>query len=524
MNKWLINKRPREDDQNSEKKLEKLINVPKTKKRKYDELYLKLGFTWIGSLDEPNPQCVVCSEILSNKSMKPSSLKRHLESKHKNVANKEVQYFERLLEDLKNRKNNIKQFSGAEQNENALKASYKVNHLIAKYGKNHTIAENLILPAAVEIVSCMFGEKEAKIIKTIPLSNDTVSRRINDMAYDTKEQLVRRIRGSPCFGIQLDESADVAVLAQLIVFVRGIFQDEIFEDLLFCKTLKTSTKVCMDGAKAMSGHITGLVGHIKKVSAECKFTHCVLHREALAAKHLSEELKKVLDQSVKIVNSIKTRPQKSRYFKILCQDMGNLHENVLLYTEVRWLSRGNVLSRVFELREELHIFFTEHKSHFSSVINEFNWLLKLAYLSDIFEKLNIWNLSMQGSISDIFHSIFRLWRNNMTGYVTTFEKEQLIEVSCDPSMKNKFLNSGTTLLDFWICVGKEQKELSSIAVKFLVGFSTTYLCERGFLSLTYVKCKYRNKLNVEDDLRLYLTKLEPNIDKLCQQKQAHSSH
>ncbi|CAI6352993.1 unnamed protein product [Macrosiphum euphorbiae] len=108
--------------------------------------------------------------------------------------------------------------------------------------------------------------------------------------------------------------------------------------------------------------------------------------------------------------------------------------------------------------------------------------------------------------------------------LTTFEKEQLIEVSCDPSMKNKFLNSGTTLLDFWIYVGKEQKELSSTAVKFLVGFSTTYLCERGFSSLTYVKCKYRNKLNVEDDLRLYVTKLEPNIDKLCQQKQAHASH
>ncbi|KAL4121891.1 hypothetical protein QTP88_014311 [Uroleucon formosanum] len=50
---------------------------------------------------------------------------------------------------------------------------------------------------------------------------------------------------------------------------------------------------------------------------------------------------------------------------------------------------------------------------------------------------------------------------------------------------------------------KKQKELSNTAVKFLVGFSTTYLCERGFSSLTYVKSKYRNKLNVEDDLRLY---------------------
>jgi hypothetical protein len=32
------------------------------------------------------------------------------------------------------------------------------------------------------------------------------------------------------------------------------------------------------------------------------------------------------------------------------------------------------------------------------------------------------------------------------------------------------------------------------------------------------KSKYRNKLEVDDDIRLYLTKLEPNIDQLYQQK------
>lgn len=82
----------------------------------------------------------------------------------------------------------------------------------------------------------------------------------------------------------------------------------------------------MDGAKAMSGHITGLVGHIQTVSTECKsFTHCVLHREALATKYLPAELHEVLDQSVKIISFIKTSPQKSRSFKILCQDMVSLY-------------------------------------------------------------------------------------------------------------------------------------------------------------------------------------------------------
>lgn len=51
----------------------------------------------------------------------------------------------------------------------------------------------------------------------------------------------------------------------------------------------------MDVAKTMRGHITDC---IKTVSAGCKFTHCVLHRETLATKHLPEELIEVLDQSV----------------------------------------------------------------------------------------------------------------------------------------------------------------------------------------------------------------------------------
>ena len=78
--------------------------------------------------------------------------------------------------------------------------------MIAKAGNNLTIGEGLVLPAAAEIVSCMFEEKETKRIKTIPVWNDRVSRRISYMAYDTKEQLVGVIRGSPCFGRRFDET------------------------------------------------------------------------------------------------------------------------------------------------------------------------------------------------------------------------------------------------------------------------------------------------------------------------------
>ena len=44
--------------------------------RKYDSIYINLGFTWSGAEDEPRPQCVVCGDVLSNGSMKPSHLMR----------------------------------------------------------------------------------------------------------------------------------------------------------------------------------------------------------------------------------------------------------------------------------------------------------------------------------------------------------------------------------------------------------------------------------------------------------------
>ena len=64
------------------------------------------------------------------------------------------------------------------------------------------------------------------------------------------------------------------------------------------------------------------------------------------------ELGNVLDDVIKIVNFVKLRPLKARIFSVMCQEMGSIHCNLLLQTSVRWLSRGKVLARVFELRNE----------------------------------------------------------------------------------------------------------------------------------------------------------------------------
>ena len=106
-----------------------------------------------------------------------------------------------------------------------------------------------------------------------------------------------------------------------------------------------------------------------------------MHREALVTKYFSSELKIVLEQSVKIINYIKSRPLKSRLCSKLCQAMEAKYESLLLHAEVRWLSRGKVLSHVLELKDEMKMFFEQDKNYdFVHLLEDKIWCTKLAYL------------------------------------------------------------------------------------------------------------------------------------------------
>ena len=69
----------------------------------------------------------------------------------------------------------------------------------------------------------------------MPSSNNTVSRRISDMAGDVLKQFLLRIQASELYALQLDESTDVAGLAQFLVYVRYVYGGSIKEDILFWK-------------------------------------------------------------------------------------------------------------------------------------------------------------------------------------------------------------------------------------------------------------------------------------------------
>ena len=99
---------------------------------------------------------------------------------------------------------------------------------------------------------------------------------------------------------------------------------------------------------------------------------------------------------VKIVNYIRAQPLHRREFRLLLDEYNYEYGDLLLHTEVRWLSRGYVLKRFSEFLPQILTFFIEKKKEFFAINNLPIFKYRLGYLKDITSKFNELNLILQG--------------------------------------------------------------------------------------------------------------------------------
>ena len=367
--------------------------------------------------------------MFSNSNLKLSKLDEHFKNKHGGVnAGNDIATLQ-VKRAIFDRAGTLRMYGFSPPEKPLLLASYEAAYQIVKSKKPHTVEKELIKSCILKIADIVLGKEAAKKLQQVSLSNDVIHNRIIDMSEDILEQVIADIKASPVtISLQVDESTDVSNCSQLIAVVRYVKNKKIEESFLFCQSLETITKakdvfdmikeffmkhqlhldkigsICTDEAPAMLGNRSGFAALLRKEIPSLKITHCFLHRHALVAKTLPLKLKKALEICVKVVNTIRGRALNHRLFQLFCKELGIEQTVLLYYTEVRWLSRGRVLSRLFELRDEIKEFLCKMVNEMAEYFEDPEFIQNLAYLADVFTALNELNRSLQGQGISVIHA------------------------------------------------------------------------------------------------------------------------
>ncbi|KAL4125892.1 hypothetical protein QTP88_010129 [Uroleucon formosanum] len=351
----------------------------------------------------------------------------------------------------------------------SLMASYVISNEIAKSKKSLSDGE-FIKNCAIKMAKSINENRIASEFEKISLLRRTVTRRIADTDSVIRETLQTIMMNCAYFSIALDESTDVSDVSQLLIFVRVISpQFEMYEELLELCSLHGSTKeidifnavknafepfggfkkmssVVTDGAKSMVGKNIGFVGLLCKSDINVPAIHCIIHQEALCGKIM--KLDNIMNTVFKITNLIRggNRSLNHRNFIKYLEELDCEYGDLLLHTDVRWLSRGKCLERFFDLRKEILNFLktniTTDTTYFENQLVDKQFLCSLAFLTNISQHLNKLNLQLQGRKQTISQIIGFLdgFRKKLELFKNVFVENKLIHFPCCEVIKQEFDN------------------------------------------------------------------------------------
>ncbi|XP_064079476.1 protein FAM200A-like [Macrobrachium nipponense] len=143
-------------------------------------------------------------------------------------------------------------------------------------------------------------------------------------------------------------------------------------------------------------------------------------------------------------------------------------------------------------------------SHLDSLAEEF-----MHYFPDVTMEKSLWIL-----VQNPFNTDVELLLESL--------QEEAIDLKCDSSAKRDF--ETMKLEEFWVKYLPMYPNVGEEALRVILPFPSTYLCEAAFSALVVLKTKQRNRLDVENDLRCALSSFNPIISNLVGKKQQLPSH
>ncbi|XP_029461803.1 protein FAM200B [Rhinatrema bivittatum] len=462
-------------------------------------------------------------------------------------------------------------------------ASFAGALAIVRNGKPFTdgeYAKTFMLDVASELFDDFSNkDKIIKRIKDMPLLARTVHDRTIMMANQIEATQVKDINAALFFSLALDESTDISHLSQFSVIARYAVGDTLCEESLAVLPMKGTTRgedlfksftelakeknlpmdklilVCTDGAPCMVGKNRGFVALLREHEKRPILSfHCILHQEALCAQMCGEQLGEVMSLVIQVVNFIVARALNDRQFKTLLDEVGNNYPGLLLHSNVRWLSRGKVLSRFAACLSEIRTFLEMKNIEHPELANT-EWLLKFYYLVDMTEHLNQLNVKMfithphectvdnadlsyipGASVRDFELQAADLKASDM--WVNKFKSlnedlETLARQQAELASKHKWGEmkklqpADQLIIKTWNSLPVTYHTLQRVSIAVLTMFGSTYACEQSFSHLKNIKTNLRSRLTdgtLNACMKLNLTTYQPDYKAISKTMQHQKSH
>ncbi|XP_072389291.1 general transcription factor II-I repeat domain-containing protein 2A-like [Diabrotica undecimpunctata] len=340
-----------------------------------------------------------------------------------------------------------------------------------------------------------FGDsKMAEKFESVPLSHQTIQRRIVAMGEQVEKSMLSLVKKSSYFSLCLDESTDQTDVSQLLIFVRTTFDDFTSKEELFdmCPLYGTTkgkdiyeavkktvdrigdfdkcSAIATDGAPSMTGKKIGLVGLLRENGVTCPTIHCIIHQGALCGKSVKED--QVFQTVIKITNMIRggNRSLLHRQLKQFLVETEAEYGDLLMYNHVRWLSAGKCMERFFAIRKVIPAFLNKYVSSDTTELEEKfkdpEFLRQLAFITDLTNHLNMLNLSLQGrnqTVSDLIGMI-NGFRNKLNVFKRALEKNNLTHFPSCLQIAEEF--NGEENIDFSSCISQIEQVIDEFNTRF----------------------------------------------------------